>query len=889
MRTGIKYEDLSGNFLRSIYENIANRAAGAQGTKSYIDFYTHENSEGVNAVDKLGERLFNGNTGRGMAALQQTLDLIQSASYLDKSDFGKFVLNINEPKRIKEQYATTKHNLFNTKNGAENVIMLDESQATDMLGKGAWRNNQNISNAVRIVSLDGYDENNEEHVKTLRDLMTNGKTFDGVKMIAQSLHGTGAKTVVRMVSEQLYNEVRDEWSAWGKEHGFKGDIWKLFENEQMQQLASAQKLSLKDLGKFYDAQNKLWTDSYDTGADFRGLKVGIVDWSDGGDNKYADGTSWATRKVLNNRSIQARGGLAFKGTTYSIDKANFGEYARDAGLLDDQGRYMVKGLNGEFDASDYDMLVDKSMIKNLFAYMGEDGKTVSSEDANKMLTALFQKVGLRAVSDFGHEGTNQSLLGHSAMAYIMTNPEMWMKQAQNAISRMNAVATLPGALQYIFTDPEGDLMSRNLRGPEAEEYWLSEDVQNRVRMYQDRIMKNMLEGAYDTFEAGDIPYLPLATTPWMAEMKANGGFKPGTIQKAKEAMEKTYERKFTDEEIMDFLTVKDDEVIDFDNDDLEFMSYLRDPVAYKNFASHLRNKAYEGKDHYSIKPIYEAFGLTQKGIVLSPAMLEVLGGADLDSDRVHAIRDQLLADRIEYSRQNMPDAPSDSSPTKAILTNVSVADTPGTMAQFAGVNVATVPAIGSAYQQGQRGMQAIDMLRPGNSLYLTAVGRSSGNYNKATTGQKDATTPDISDDSAALAALGLGKTFSDYASNISDIFTLDQDQLDALTAMHQDQGDAETGPIEPVRIEDIEKANDIFRASNGLRVNLRKLRELDIDRINMPSAYQASVLGPALAMHELWKAGKVTGNEWDAIIEATESNSGLGYGDFTPDTASYQL
>ena len=347
-------------------------------------------------------------------------------------------------------------------------------------------------------------------------------------------------------------------------------------------------------------------------------------------------------------------------------------------------------------------------------------------------------------------------------------------------------------------------MARNLRGPDAEEYWLSDDVQNRIRMYQDRVLKNMLEGAYDTFEAGDIPYLPLATTPWMAEMKTNGGFKAGTIQKAREAMESAYSRKFTDQEIKDFLTVNDNEVIDFDNADLEYMSYLRDPVAYKNFASHLKNKAYSNPDaqEYSIKPIYDAFGLTQKGIVLSPAMLEVLGGADLDSDRVHAIRDKLLADRIEDSRQNMPDASSESSPTKAILANVDISDNPQTMARFAGVNVATVPAIGSAYQQGQRGLQAIDMLRPGNSLYLTAVGRSSGNYNKATTGQKDATTPDISRDNAALAALGLGKTFADYASDITEIFNLDQDQIDAA-----------------------EKATDVFTASNGLKVNLRKLRE----------------------------------------------------------------
>ena len=57
----------------------------------------------------------------------------------------------------------------------------------------------------------------------------------------------------------------------------------------------------------------------------------------------------------------------------------------------------------------------------------------------------------------------------------------------------------------------------------------------------------------------------------------------------------------------------------------------------------------------------------------------------------------------------------------------------------------------------------------------------------------------------------------------------------------------------------------------------------------MPSVYQSSVVGPALAMHELWKAGKVRGNEWDAIKEVTENDDGLGYNGYSPDSASYQL
>lgn len=64
---------------------------------------------------------------------------------------------------------------------------------------------------------------------------------------------------------------------------------------------------------------------------------------------------------------------------------------------------------------------------------------------------------------------------------------------------------------------------------------------------------------------------------------------------------------------------------------------------------------------------------------------------------------------------------------------------------------------------------------------------------------------------------------------------------------------------------------------------------MDIDRINMPSVFQSSIIGPALAMHELYKAGQVNGAEWDAIIEATESDKGLGYNNYDPRSYSYQL
>ena len=63
---------------------------------------------------------------------------------------------------------------------------------------------------------------------------------------------------------------------------------------------------------------------------------------------------------------------------------------------------------------------------------------------------------------------------------------------------------------------------------------------------------------------------------------------------------------------------------------------------------------------------------------------------------------------------------------------------------------------------------------------------------------------------------------------------------------------------------------DIFKASNGLEINLQKLRDLNLDRINLPSRYQDAVVMGQNAIEEIAAAFGVNTSQVDALNEALE-------------------
>ena len=77
-------------------------------------------------------------------------------------------------------------------------------------------------------------------------------------------------------------------------------------------------------------------------------------------------------------------------------------------------------------------------------------------------------------------------------------------------------------------------------------------------------------------------------------------------------------------------------------------------------------------------------------------------------------------------------------------------------------------------------------------------------------------------------------------------------------------------------LEENKNTADIFTASNGIKVNLQKLRELNLDRINMPSRFQDSVALGQDAVEQIATALGINTSEVDAIKEAYDK---FGYYD----------
>lgn len=69
---------------------------------------------------------------------------------------------------------------------------------------------------------------------------------------------------------------------------------------------------------------------------------------------------------------------------------------------------------------------------------------------------------------------------------------------------------------------------------------------------------------------------------------------------------------------------------------------------------------------------------------------------------------------------------------------------------------------------------------------------------------------------------------------------------------------------------------DIFVASNGVKVNLAELRDVGIDRINLPSVFQESILSNLLDVNA-FAEGSMMSPRAIALMEALDK--GIGYGE----------
>ena len=75
---------------------------------------------------------------------------------------------------------------------------------------------------------------------------------------------------------------------------------------------------------------------------------------------------------------------------------------------------------------------------------------------------------------------------------------------------------------------------------------------------------------------------------------------------------------------------------------------------------------------------------------------------------------------------------------------------------------------------------------------------------------------------------------------------------------------------------EIPSEKDVFIASNGVKVNLAELRDIGIDRVNLPSVFQESILSNLLDVND-FADGSATSPRAIALTEALDK--GIGYGD----------
>lgn len=831
------------NYRGALYDELITRVSGYG--KGKISPYSSIKAD----TDKLVSRLTSSTSGETMTGMHDIEKYENPHFWSAKTGSNRYTQIRNEGRRAIDEYVVTKYSPFLKKDNGKEVspqeVMISESHNTRLLGRGKWKNNDDVSDTIALISLAGYDPKDKKQEEQLLDLYRNGKTINGKQYIAQSTHGKGDDQVIRMIEKSAYDRVAEQENAWARTRKINGTYWGGFNDAEIQRKINSSEtpITAKDWGKHFEMLNKAWTPSSDVGLDLSKKKVAVVDFQGAG-----DGATWASNRMIAD-SGQIRFGVGGKGSVFVFDGKNVGDFGSKSGIADANGHVMMRGPDGKmFDVSGYDMIIPLDAIKNQGAYKDENGNFYSGERSSEIATALARRYGIGMVANYSKEDISSDKIGTQMASFINFNPAVRDRQIELAMARMRELETESGQLKYVFGN-DNDWLSRKVK--EDPQLLNTEMAKRRVDNYKQSLMNRIVGGEYINFgEDSGIADMRLAASPLASYLMSHGGIKDGkvlpeTIAKAREYLGNESE-KYTDEQISNMIVPDENTVLDFAHKEKDHVAVIRSPTGYGNMV-HAKNVA------AAAEPIYKGFGIaTDAGIYVSDKHLKPLQSADYDADQAKVIYDDELRKSVEETlkTQHFEEA---SVPSKTVeYSKKELADPAVQQTYFANRGAAMSAAMGAG-ASGIRIMQ-LDLSKQSNQQFIKEAQRLANYYDTWTTHNKSAEEADIKD-ADAWGTFKLAKEYTKFSDNIQK-FIMKEDEI-------------------PEELSE----SDIYKAENGKYVNLKALRELGVDNVNLPAAYMANHLIGVAAQNKLYRSGGVDTTYMDAIGEAMEH---MGYGDAGP-------
>lgn len=831
LQNNVTREDYE-NFRQSLYGVLENRTLGVSKTRGIAGSMYELNKDKL--LDRLG-----GGLPYGVISEMQNLEKLEDvAAWQKERHQAEEYSVVKDAKRSIKQFDTLKYSPF-AKDTNPRHVSIDDSSAISMLGLSGLDRYSDISDKIVNISLEGYDEKNKDHRKQLEELFDKGFTNAGGTnySIVASHRGEG-EVILRAVEAKAKADVDARLRPLANALGLKGSVWDMYEGEGGFK-------SLTAFRKHEDAVNKAFTRSMDTGVDLSNVKISIVDSTVQMDGKPKitpeDGVGWASGNVLSS-SFQTRFGLGGKGSLVQVTEegVSLRDFYSKAGLTtkDDKGNehvYYSDGKGGVVDVIDSDIVLDKSLIKNLGAYAN-----MSYDDTVEALKQLIIHTGgLRSVADYDDERKSGNRIGSQAMAFMGITDEVASLQQEGFRQRMRELETPEGIAKYVFAN-ENDELARQIQNGNRE---LVNDqrVQERVQKYRDSLRWQIASGDIIDFgnnEGSTISRARIVTNPLNSRYEY-GDFYNGTIgqyktngisdevmKKARTALRSRMEdiygnpNKVSDEElneiIKDTLMLRSGNAIDFKALDRQ-VGYVRSPTGLGNYI-YANNRAQE------FRAIMNELGVQIRetdDVLFGNDDLAVLQGADKDGDEVkrltgaYARLAQKAVEDFRKMRSRVTEGAADVQ-ANPLGEGVTVFGTAADKADSAealfaeGKHMAIADAIA-------RAQTFKDLNAPENSMAVYYALRAAELYNQFSTERKKPIDTELSWQDYKEA--GVGKDFQKFAGRVSGVFHLDDEMKDAFGNI-----------ISEDAIED---------QATGVKINLKKLASLGMNNINTPSVFNA--------------------------------------------------
>lgn len=863
--------DKLGTYSESLWNEYQTRTTGVV---DKIEDYFGANSkvseaQRKNIERKIIDRSLSGTSSDSLLSMQALSDILLGDSFMPagKGATGTRTLE-NEAKRIKEQYVVSKISPFIS--SADKDVALAESQVTRILGLQG-KNNQR-ADAIKLISLAGYDESNPEHRKYIEDLKTNGYTDKNGHYVLHAMHGTGDSATARLIRDTEYYEAQRKYAPLARSLGLSGDdVWNTFipRNHEFK--------SAEEMGKHLDQINKMWTDAFQAGSDLNGKKFAFVDFSKSG-IKNSDGLGYVGSGIIPHDS-QVRMGLSGKGSLVDIGFDTIGEWAENAGLRKN-GKFMVTGINGEkFDASDYNGLIDISMMKNLLAYQG-----LNAEQANEALTGMMRAFPLGIVSDYSYDSDAKGL-GSQMTSFIKLSPKLMSHQAVALVRRMQDLDTIEGMRRYVFNDPEHDPLSKLANDPvHGHEYMLGDErFQRRVDIYKDSLIRAASSGEFINLDdIADIKNERLTRNPLLAyALSEEGGLTDELLSDYGKILKDAHKRDFTNDEVRK-LVMLEGGVADFEHIDANTIAAMRSPTGFGQVIT---------RQNYAklLKPLYEAKKLRTTGIQLNNEDMETLAGADMDADMAKVIADikneygvSLVGEIQEYTKyiDKLKEGFEKTDVKRSALSPVkggNIIDNPEVWLREAALLAKAPIEMGYMSGIGSR-LSMLDTMSSQGKMIARISMKGNKGYDYATTNPKKP--GDIDPDAEMMKALGLGYEFQKLPGSLEEMYNVKAVKEEGSDKLTYTTLDGKT---------DV-RAEDVFQTSGGRLLNLGYLRGLDgtkLDRTNLPSIYSSSVMSGLLSGRALTSHGYNDRTIEQDLLEAfgvvdVNGQTGLSFGNVGP-------